>query len=75
MFVGAMSFMLPLLTIFRTYDEGGPASLGWYARLANWFFTALTPELLTSLLAMTTILLYLWFRPRKQNVLWDLNTR
>jgi hypothetical protein len=43
-----------------------------YAWLATEVLARLTPEVLGGALLVLTFLLYLWLRPRKRNVFWDL---
>jgi hypothetical protein len=74
--MGALSLVLPFVLLllkhfgldFESQLEDG---FGLYARLAGWLLGALTPELLTVLLLAATLSLYLWLRPRKRDVFWD----
>jgi hypothetical protein len=78
MFMGGLSLVLPFLLLvlehfrldFKSQLEDG---FGLYAQLATWVMQSLTPELLTGLLLAGTATLYLWLRPRRREVFWDVN--
>jgi hypothetical protein len=77
--MGSLSLVLPfgllLLKHFKLDFETQMAEgFGLYARLAGWLLEALTPEILTGLLVAATVGLYLWLRPRKRDVFWDVKT-
>jgi hypothetical protein len=75
-FLGALSLVLPfvllLLKHFRLdFESQLQEDFGLYAHLAGWAVRSLTPETLTGLLLAGTAGLYLWLRPRKRDVFWD----
>jgi hypothetical protein len=77
--MGALSLVLPfVLLVLKHFHLDFESQLqedfGLYAHLANWAVRALTPELLTGLLLAGTAALYLWLRPRKRDVFWDVVT-
>jgi hypothetical protein len=76
--MGALSLVLPFVLLllkhfhldFESQLEDG---FGLYARLAQWGMQSLSPELLAALLLAATAGLYLWLRPRKRDVFWDVD--
>jgi hypothetical protein len=76
MLMGALSLILPfgllLLKHFRLdFETQLQEGFGLYAQVAGFLLNRLTPEVLTVLLAAATAGLYLWLRPRKRDVFWD----
>jgi hypothetical protein len=74
--MGALSLVLPfvllLLRHFRLdFESQLQEGFSLYAYLIDLALRALTPELLTGLLLAGTAVLYLWLRPRKRDVFWD----
>jgi hypothetical protein len=74
--MGALSLTLPfgllLLKHFRLdFETQLQEGFGLYAQLAAWLLRWLTPEVLTVLLVGATAGMYLWLRPRKRDVFWD----
>jgi hypothetical protein len=79
MMMGALSLVLPLVLLvlkhFRLdFESQLQEEFGLYAHLANWVVRSVTPELLTGVLLAGTAALYLWLRPRKRDVFWDVES-
>jgi hypothetical protein len=77
--VGGLSVVLPfalmVLKHFRLDFESQLADgFGLYAQAANWALHALSPEVLTGALLVVTAAVYLWLRPRRREVFWDVTT-
>jgi hypothetical protein len=75
--MGALSLVLPfLLMLLKHFDLDFETQLkdgfSLYAQLASWLVRSLTPELLTGMLLAATAGMYLWLRPSKRDVFWDL---
>jgi hypothetical protein len=78
--MGALSLVLPFgLMLLKMhgldFEAQAQEGFGLYAQLAGWLVRSLTPEVLTSLLLAATVGLYLWLRPRRREVFWDIKTR
>jgi hypothetical protein len=76
--MGTFSLVLPFVLLLLKYfnldfESQMKEDFGLYARLAGWLIHALTPEVLTGLLLAGTAGLYLWLRPRKRDVFWDVS--
>jgi hypothetical protein len=77
--VGGLSLVLPFVLMvckhFRLDFESQLADgVGLYAQAANWALHALSPEVLTGALLLVTLGVYLWLRPRRRDVFWDVST-
>jgi hypothetical protein len=77
LFMGAMNLLVPFVSTVakqshHSFLPSPEEGFGLYATLAGWMLLALSPEVLTGLLLAATIGLYLWFRPRRRDVFWDL---
>jgi hypothetical protein len=75
--LGALSFLLPFaLMVLKHLRLDLEAQLtdgfGLYAGMANWALRSVSPELLAGVLLAATGLAYLWFRPRRRDVFWDI---
>src|SRR5206468_2576145 len=73
---GLLSLLLPfillLLKQFRLdFESQREDGFGLYAQFADWLLHAVSPELLGFVLLAATGALYLWFRPRRRDVFWD----
>jgi hypothetical protein len=76
---GALGLVLPfVLLLLKHFELDFESQLkdgfSLYAQLAQWLLRALTPEVLGGLLLATTAALYLWLRPRRRDVFWDVRT-
>jgi len=68
-----LPFVLLLLKHFRLdFESQSQDGFGVYAHAANWVIQMLTPETLTVLLLIATLGLYLWLRPRRRDLFWDI---
>jgi hypothetical protein len=77
--VGALSLVLPfVLMVCKHFHLDFESQLadgfGVYAQAANWALHALSPEVLTGALLLATLAVYLWLRPRRRDVFWDVST-
>ena len=77
--LGALSLVLPplllLLKQFRLdFESQLQDGFGLYAQAARWALRSLTPETLAGLLLAATAAAYLWLRPRRRDVFWDIET-
>jgi hypothetical protein len=75
--LSCLSLLLPLLLMvmrhFRLDFESQLAEgFGLYAQLGNWLLRSLSPELLSAALLLAAGAAYLWLRPRRRDVFWDL---
>lgn len=75
--LGALSLVLPLLLMvmrhFRLDFESQLADgFGLYAQVGHWALASLSPEGLTAGLMLLAGLTYLWLRPRRRDVFWDI---
>jgi hypothetical protein len=67
-----LPFVLLLLKHFRLdFESQSQDGFGLYAQVAAWLIRALTPETLLLVLVAATAGLYLWLRPRRRDVFWD----
>ena len=74
--MGALTFFLPFLSsIMRHYEVDFDSQLNQgfslYAHVGNFLVSSLTPEVIGATLLVLTVGLYLWHRPRKREVFWD----
>ena len=77
--MGALGLVLPfvllLLKHFKLdFESQLQEGFGVYAQVAGWLLRSLTPEVLAGVLLAGTAALYLWLRPRKREVFWDVQT-
>jgi tetratricopeptide (TPR) repeat protein len=75
--MGALGLVLPfvllLLKHFRLdFESQLEDGFSLYAQVAQFLLQWLTPEVLGGLLLAATVALYLWLRPRKRDVFWDI---
>ena len=76
---GVLSLLLPFLLLvlkhFRLdFESQLNDGFGLYAQLLNWSVNFLTPELLAGILIVSALGFYWWFKPRKRDVFWDIQT-
>jgi type II secretion system (T2SS) protein E len=74
--LAALSLVLPpillLLKQLRLdFESQLQDNFGLYAQAAQWALRSLTPEWLVGLLLLATAGAYLWLRPRRRDVFWD----
>jgi tetratricopeptide (TPR) repeat protein len=77
--LAALSLVLPpillLLKQLRLdFESQLQDNFGLYAQAAQWALRSLTPEWLAGLLLAATAAAYLWLRPRRRDVFWDIDT-
>jgi hypothetical protein len=77
--LGALSLVLPLVLLtLKQYHLDFESQLqegfGLYAQVLNWAVRSLSPEVLTGSLLALTAVMYLWLRPRRRDVFWDIET-
>jgi hypothetical protein len=77
--VGGLGLVLPfvllLLKHFKLdFESQLQDGFSLYAQVAQWLLCWLTPEVLGGLLLTGTAALYLWLRPRRRDVFWDVRT-
>jgi hypothetical protein len=77
--LAALSLVLPpillLLKQLRLdFESQFQDNFGLYAQAAQWALRSLTPEWLAGLLLLATAGAYLWLRPRRRDVFWDVET-
>ncbi|OAI46940.1 hypothetical protein AYO44_01820 [Planctomycetaceae bacterium SCGC AG-212-F19] len=76
MVVGALNFGVPFVSMLLKQSQvslaGAEAEAGLVAVLVSWVVLMLSPEVLAGLLLVATIGLYLWLRPRRREVFWDI---
>jgi hypothetical protein len=73
--MAALTCLLPLVaTVMQHFgiDLRSRLEDGLYSRLAGLLLGSLSPDLLALLLLGVTVGLYLWLRPRKRDVFWDI---
>jgi hypothetical protein len=73
--MAALTCLLPLVaTILQHFGIDLRARLedGLYSRLAGLLLGSLSPDLLALVLLSATFGLYLWLRPRKRDLFWDI---
>jgi hypothetical protein len=67
-----LPFVLLLLKHFRLdFESQSQDGFGLYAQIAGRLIRALTPETLLLGMVAATVGLYLWLRPRRRDVFWD----
>jgi tetratricopeptide (TPR) repeat protein len=74
-FMAVLTFLLPLVAAVLQHfgiDLRSRLEDGLYSRLAGLLLGSLSPDLLALLLLGITLGLYLWLRPRKRDVFWDI---
>jgi hypothetical protein len=77
--LGALSLVLPfallLLKHFHLdFESQLDQGFGLYAQVADWELRALSPELVGGVLLAAAAAAYLWLRPRRKDVFWDVRT-
>jgi hypothetical protein len=77
--VGGLSLVLPFALMvckhFRLdFESQLTDGFGLYAQAANWALHGLSPEVLAGALLLVTLGVYLWLRPRRRDVFWDVST-
>jgi tetratricopeptide (TPR) repeat protein len=74
--LGALGVVLPFVLLLKHFRLDFESQLqegfSLYAQLAQWLLQSLTPEVLGGMLLSGTAALYLWLRPRKRDVFWDI---
>jgi hypothetical protein len=73
--MAALTCLLPLAATMLQHfgiDLRSRLEDGLYSRLAGLLLGSISPDLLGLLLLGTTVGLYLWLRPRKRDVFWDI---
>jgi hypothetical protein len=77
--LGALGVVVPfvflLLKHFRLdFESQLDQGFGLYAQAAGWALRALSPEWVGALLFAAAVAAYLWLRPRRRDVFWDVRT-
>ena len=77
--LGALSLVLPLVLLLLKkfgldFESQSQEGFALYSQLLQWMIDSLSPEMLGGMLLAATFGAYLWLRPRKRDVFWDIET-
>lgn len=75
--IGALGFLMPVANVLLKHfgiDLQAHQS-GIVAKLMDWLFASMSPELLALPFLLGAVGMYLWMRPRARDVFWDLDAQ